>query len=453
MKKQFKLFSIFLLAATVLISCENSDITPEVPSDPSEELYNVTINLNYPDGLPTAEGVAVTLSSSLGMILDTLSSAEGVVSFSVPAGIYEATATEQRAEDGYKTLLNGKTNSFTVSESWDETKSVELVFTASTSGQVVIKEFYFGGCQDNTGENSYAFDKYVTLYNNSDIEAVLNNVAVGTSHSNAHAFKDVDESGNPTYSSESWTPLWSSVASTQGEVVIPAYSEVTIALNGAINHTLTYTNSVDLSGADYVIYDPEIYTHASYHPAPSSTIPVENYMKATQVGTSTAFVLGNVCPTVVVFQVPEGIDLSAFGADANNVYMPATTPYAAFNCLKVEKEWVLDAVETFSSSYVVESVKRLTQDLDAGAINFTAKQGYTAYRNVDKTATEAIEGNSDKLVYGYSYGTDGVVDYGTTDASGIDAEASIRNGAVIIYQDLNNSSSDFHQRSEAALKF
>lgn len=453
MKKQIKLFSILLMATLVLNSCTDSDITPEVPSDPSEELYNVTISLNYPDGLPTAEGVTVTLSSSLGMILDTLSSAEGVANFSVPAGIYEATATEQRAENGFKTVLNGKTSSFTVGESWDETKSVELVFTASTSGQVVIKEFYFGGCQDNTGESSYALDKYVTLYNNSDIEAVLNNVAVGTSHSNAHALKDVDESGNPTYANESWTPLWSSIAYSQVGVVIPAYSEVTIALNGGINHTLTYTNSVDLSEADFVIYDPENYTSTSYHPAPSSLIPVENYMKAVKVGMSTAFVLGNVCPTVVVFQVPEDIDIVAFGADANNVYQPSSNPYDAYNCVKVEKEWVLDAVETFSSSYVVESIKRLTQDLDAGAINFTAKQGYTAYRNVDKAATEAIEGNSDKLVYGYSYGTDGVVDYGTTDSSGIDAEASIRNGAVIIYQDLNNSSSDFHQRSESALKF
>ncbi len=32
--------------------------------------------------------------------------------------------------------------------------------------------------------------------------------------------------------------------------------------------------------------------------------------------------------------------------------------------------------------------------------------------------------------------------YGSTDPSGIDAEASIANGAVIIYKDTNNSGND-----------
>lgn len=40
----------------------------------------------------------------------------------------------------------------------------------------------------------------------------------------------------------------------------------------------------------------------------------------------------------------------------------------------------------------------------------------------------------------------------STDPSGIDAEASIRNGAHIVYSDTNNSSNDFHQRAKASLK-
>ena len=65
-------------------------------------------------------------------------------------------------------------------------------------------------------------------------------------------------------------------------------------------------------------------------------------------------------------------------------------------------------------------------------------------------ATEAIEGNKDKLVYGYSLGTESIDQ--TTDPSGIDAEASIANGAIIIYKDTNNSTNDFHLRSRASLK-
>ena len=77
----------------------------------------------------------------------------------------------------------------------------------------------------------------------------------------------------------------------------------------------------------------------------------------------------------------------------------------------------------------------------------TAKMGYTLYRNVDKEATEAIKENEGKLVYNYSLGVEG-----STDPSGIDAEASIKNGARIIYKDTNNSTVDFHLRSKASLR-
>ncbi|MFI3287143.1 MAG: DUF4876 domain-containing protein [Rikenellaceae bacterium] len=445
-----KILSISLFAALFLVGCEESTITPV---EPTVETYDVSIQLDYPDALEAAEGIKVTLTSTLGVILDTLTNDSGLVTFNVPAGVYQASASEQRASDGSLTLLNGQTTSFSVSSSWDETSVISLPLVASTSGQVVIKEFYFAGCQDDTGEGDYTFDKYVILYNNSDMEATLNNVVIGTSYGNAHASTlDYDDAGQLNFVNETWTPLWSSVAYTQGEVVIPARGEITIALNGGIDHTLTYSKSVDLSNVDYVIYDPEQYTSTSYHPAPSATIPTDRYMKAIKVGTGTAFVLGNLCPTVVVFQSPEDIDLLSYGTDVTNHYWAAGYTSDAFKCLKVEKEWVVDAVETYSAAYMTENRKRLTTDLDAGYVAVTTRQGYTAYRNVDKTATEAIEGNSDKLVYGYSLGTDGVVDYGTTDASGIDAEASIKNGAVIVYKDTNNSVEDFHQRSISALK-
>ncbi|MEE3406725.1 MAG: DUF4876 domain-containing protein, partial [Candidatus Cryptobacteroides sp.] len=79
-------------------------------------------------------------------------------------------------------------------------------------------------------------------------------------------------------------------------------------------------------------------------------------------------------------------------------------------------------------------------------------KGYSVYRNVDKEATEAIEGNKEKLVYNYAGGTEDPEINGNTDPSGIDAEASIANGAIIIYKDTNNSTSDFHIRKVASIK-
>ena len=77
----------------------------------------------------------------------------------------------------------------------------------------------------------------------------------------------------------------------------------------------------------------------------------------------------------------------------------------------------------------------------------TSQLGHTLYRNVDKQATESLVENQGKLVYNYSLGVDL-----STDPSTIDAEASIKNGAHIIYQDTNNSSNDFHERTTCSLR-
>ena len=80
----------------------------------------------------------------------------------------------------------------------------------------------------------------------------------------------------------------------------------------------------------------------------------------------------------------------------------------------------------------------------------TVGKGRSAYRNVDKEATEALPENAGKLVYNYSLGT--ADEGGSTDPSGIDAEASIAAGAHIIYSQTNDSGKDFHQRKIVSLK-
>ena len=94
-----------------------------------------------------------------------------------------------------------------------------------------------------------------------------------------------------------------------------------------------------------------------------------------------------------------------------------------------------------------DSKKRLTDDIDGGYVYLTNYMGHTVYRNVDKQATEALPENSGKLVYGYALGYDG-----STDPSGIDAEASMKKGAHIVYLDTNNSTTDFHERQKCSLK-
>ena len=89
----------------------------------------------------------------------------------------------------------------------------------------------------------------------------------------------------------------------------------------------------------------------------------------------------------------------------------------------------------------------LTKKIDGGYVKLTNYLGHTVYRNVDKEATEALTENAGKLVYNYALGVDD-----STDPSGIDAEASMKNGAHIIFSDTNNSIADFHERQQSSLK-
>jgi hypothetical protein len=106
----------------------------------------------------------------------------------------------------------------------------------------------------------------------------------------------------------------------------------------------------------------------------------------------------------------------------------------------------LDGVEVFGESYVASSKKRFPSSIDAGSVLLTKEKGHTLYRNVDKEETEKLPENKGKLVYGYTMGVS------TGDPSGIDAEASIKNGAHIIYMDTNNSTNDFHERKAFSIK-
>ena len=77
----------------------------------------------------------------------------------------------------------------------------------------------------------------------------------------------------------------------------------------------------------------------------------------------------------------------------------------------------------------------------------TNKKGHSIYRNVDQQTTEQLPENEGRLVYNYSLGVDD-----STDPSGIDAEASLNNGAHIIYQNSNNATNDFHERQLCSLR-
>lgn len=443
MKKYSLLWILALImgVAPVFVSCSDDE-------GGGYPTYTVKVQLVYPAGsdIAPAEGVAVRLAGN-GQTYSTTTDNTGACQFIVPNGIYEATASEQRAVDGFTYLLNGVKSGIAVTEQWNAADVVSIDLAESKAGQIVIKELYNGGCPKNDGSGQYQFDKYAVLYNNSNQTATLDNLCLGmVDPYNANATVNNYVNGELSYAGAGYTPAINGIWYTQGAVTLAPGEQIVVALTGAINHTQTYSFSVDLSEADYCTYDMADYENTSYYPTPSEKIAAENYMLAYKYGKGNAWPLSMVSPAFYIFTT-KGITPEAFASNPDYHYTGGKEGNIIYCCAKVPNEWIIDAVEVFSTAYQGVDKKRFTDDVDAGFVMLTNKLGHTLYRNVDKEATEALPENENKLVYGYELGVDGV-----TDASGIDAEASIKNGARIIYKDTNNSTNDFHERAQASLK-
>jgi len=331
-------------------------------------------------------------------------------------------------------------------------KNVRFFLPDQNVDQVIIKELYAGGCMKDDGTTKFQRDKGVVLYNNCGETAVINNLCFGMGNANAQAGsakKNYDSEGNfvPDTYATPFQPSWAMVWYYPGSLVIEPYSQVVVSFMGSIDNTQTISNSVNYANADYYcMYDPEAgWTSdmsTSYYPTPSDLIPASHYFKGVMFSQGSAWAFSVTSPSVFIYQT-KGISPADFANDTEtDWYTPGYENSLSFRCKQVPQDWVIDGMEVFSSIYETsEQYKRLSSKIDAGYVMMTNYQGHSLYRNVDKEATLAIEGNSDLLVYDYSLGVNS-----STDPSGIDAEASIKNGAKIVYQDTNNSANDFHER-------
>ena len=381
-------------------------------------------------------------------IYDGITDATGTAVFNVLPGIYEASSTFSVTSEVEVTLFNGLASNLNVTAGSD--KYFKLALKRSKSNAIIIKEFYLGGCPKDDGSGAFTQDRYVILYNNSAEKVDASNICfafIGSNSNAANILKGlIDEEGNLVYEKEGMIPAMHGVWRFNTTVEIEPYSQIVVAVTGAIDHTKTYNLSVNLANsAYYAMYDPESgYNIANMYPAPDTSVPTTNYLKATKYGSGTGWTISVSSPAFFIFN-KAGIHEYASNIDNRDTR-------GMFEGAKIPFEWIVDGVEVFLRGADDKNTKRLTANVDAGNVQHTNKLGYSIYRNVDKAATEAIEGNKDKLVYGYAGGTKDIdVEGGTTDPSGIDAEKSIANGAKIVYVDTNNSTNDFHERVFASL--
>lgn len=415
-----------LAMASLMVACKKNT----VPT------YNVTANFQV-EGVPlTVSDLGVSLVGD-NTTLSAVTDANGSVKFeAVAAGSYEVALSASVFVDGYKIVYNGSKKFSVV----DKDVDVAVDVTESTASQLIIKELYCGGCPKDDASGAYQDDKYITIYNNSETEVDASDLVigiVGPSVASNNKYYNA-ETKKLAYADEDWLPAYSAIWWFQSKVTIPAFSEITIAIFGAIDHTQTMKNSVNLSNSKYYWMsnkEVEKFTAPKYQVAES--IPTANYLTTSPISIGSAWVISNMCPAIFIGKMAKNkvIELS------NNTDAFDYTLGKNIACAKFPRANVLDGIEVFQQSDIEKSIERFTSDINTGYVSLVQQQGHTLYRNVDLAATEAIEGNAAKLVKGYK-----------ADPSGIDAEASIKAGAKIVYKDTNNSGNDFHEREKAAIK-
>lgn len=328
-------------------------------------------------------------------------------------------------------------------------KNVKFEMADQNVSQVIIKELYNGGCQPDNGGRFFQMDKGFILYNNGNEVAVINNLAVGIiSPFNSNADSKWLKNGKLVYDGQGYIPGIHGIWYFQRALVIQPYSQIVVNVNGAIDNTKTYSNSVNYANKDYyAMYDPESgYNHELYYPSPSELIPTSHYLKAVEYGLGNGWPLSVTSPGLFIFQTKD-VTPHAYATNVSNIiYAPGAAQNPVNADLKIPTEWVIDGMEVFSAAHLGKNAKRLPAEIDGGSVLLTNQQGHSLYRNVDKEETEKLTENKGKLVYGYSMGVT------TGDPSGIDAEASIKNGAHIIYMDTNNSTNDFHERKAFSIR-
>ncbi len=440
-----RLFSILTLAGILLslFSCQRKE--RQIP-------ITIGVQLQYEGASFDVEGIDVILSDAGGAVdYQAKTNASGYAEFQVPAGAYSATSLYKIVEDGERITYNGTNARILVNEGTQAPFAINLLKVISK--QVIIKELYNGGCLSADGLGAYQSDQYFIIYNNSAEPADITNLVfgIGAPYESYTANSYYGEDGVLVYEHLDWIPAcgalwWFKIES----LTLDPFSQIVVAVKNAIDHTATNPNSVDLSKEEYYwmcnVGLGMMYDRARGYTV-SEKIPQEHYLTGKAFASSpSGWPLSTGSPTFFIGKMPreeaDALCMDTAGLDK--------TLGPMFSCIKFPKACVYDALEIWAKGNEAKSHSRFSADVNSNYVLQTPKLGYSVYRNVDKEATEALEENAGKLVYGYAGGTDDVG--GSTDPSGIDAEASIANGAHIIYSDTNDSFIDFHQRKVFSLK-
>ena len=392
-------------------------VTACAPYEEGQKLYDVPVSLVTDYAISDDDVITVTLTSNTSCVYKQDIKGTETAHFMLPAGIYQVAASGSHDEEYNRIVWNGNMADLIVGDKNDSNvmgqgHSVKVQRTIiDLANPLLIKEIYAGGCQKDDGSGKFLMDKCIILYNNSAYPKSLDGVCIGmidpyNAEATSHLFLN---NGVLDYESEDWVPAINGYWYFKDGEAIQPYSELVVAVNGAIDHTLTYKNSVNYANsAYYAMYDPETigldgtkYNNASNYPAPSYLIPDTHHLKAVKYGSGTAWPLSATSPAIILFQVKDTTPLEYI--NDNIIYPPSKEGNKANACARIPREWVLDAVEVFKAQDS-KCKKRLTPDLDNGSVALTGGYGHsllrkshvndagkTIYEDTDNSTNDFIE--------------------------------------------------------------
>lgn len=372
----------------------------------------IKVQLELPEGFEnvSVNGMKVLFTdNSTGLTYTENVNADGYAEVRVAFGTYTISAETKINNDNMIDIFNGMSAGLRVTPD-NNTASATINLKHSRSSQIIIKEFYFGGCKNVSTGKSYQNDKYVVLYNNSDEVAYLDSLCIGT----AYPWNAPTNGKFADFSDQETGVLMDGVPNanigwmfdgTGKDIPLQPGQEVVIALN-AIDHTTITPNSVNLGVTGYyALWNSTMGLKGQSTPN-AGVIHLNGFWKT---GTSTAYVISVSSPALFIYRMG-GRTIEKFIEDTYTIN-PKTPNQATGHCLLVEKENVIDGVECLKSN---SDTKRLIPEVDNGFITMTNYQGHSVHRKVDEEATAAA-------------------------------------GGRIVYQDTNNSSNDFYVREYASL--
>lgn len=408
--KTIKIF--LLLTLSVLMTGCLKDLRLE---DFSEEKLSstITVTVNMPAGYDfSVTGLVIKLTDpTSGLQYSGVTDATGKATIRVAHGSYVATTEFKHTEaGGIIYILNGTTERIRATPEDPAALSSNLPLNISKTGQIVIKEFYYGGVQNPLTGSNYANDKYIILYNNSGDIAYLDSLCIGV----ADPYNAPTSGRLSNWVKTGTTELRDSVPNITFGFMFPGTGrdypllpgeEVVLATN-AINHSASVPSSCDLSLPGYwALYDPIL--------TPGQSVPVAgvNRMIAFwKMGTSNQFVISALSPALFIYNMG-GKTVAQFILDTYT-WNPGYATNRNFDVLMIDKNLIVDGVECFRNA---TDSKRLRPEIDNGfAMTEGSGTGQSVHRRIDEEATAAA-------------------------------------GGRIVYMDTNNSSNDFVKRPKASL--